>query len=129
MEKHQIEELRQKYIQNPPEGMTAKLVKYMSDSDLLDMHYFLTEDDDLDDGELDLAMPGANGLTLIQHIRNSTEDLATIPIMVLSACAFENDKQAALDAGASIFIPKPFKPSDIVKNVRQLTLTMAMRSS
>lgn len=43
-----LEELRQKYIQNPPEGMTAKLVRTMSDSDLLDMHEFLTEDDDLD---------------------------------------------------------------------------------
>lgn len=53
MEKQQIEELRQKYIQNPPEGMTAKLVKNMSDSDLLDMHYFLTEDDDLDDSEFE----------------------------------------------------------------------------
>ncbi len=44
-----IEELRQKYIKNPPEGMTSKLVKNMTDSDLLDMHYFLTEDDDLDE--------------------------------------------------------------------------------
>lgn len=44
-----LEELRQKYIQKPPEGMTAKLVKNMTDSDLLDMHYFLTEDDDFDD--------------------------------------------------------------------------------
>ena len=43
-----LEELRQKYIKNPPEGMTATLVKNMTDSDLLDMHYFLTEDDDLD---------------------------------------------------------------------------------
>lgn len=42
------EELRQKYIQNPPEGMTPKLIQNMSDSDLLDMHYFLTEDDNLD---------------------------------------------------------------------------------
>lgn len=48
-----LEELRQKYIQNPPEGMTAKLVRNMSDSDLLDMHEFLMEDDDLDDDELE----------------------------------------------------------------------------
>ena len=48
-----LEELRQKYIKNPPEGMTAKLVRGMTDSDLLDMHYFLTEDDGrLDDDEL-----------------------------------------------------------------------------
>ena len=48
-----LEELRQKYIQNPPEGMTPKLVKNMSDSDLLDMHEFLTEEDDLDDDEFE----------------------------------------------------------------------------
>ena len=48
-----LEELRQKYIKNPPEGMTAKLVRTMSDSDLLDMHYFLIEDDDLDEDEFE----------------------------------------------------------------------------
>lgn len=31
--------------------MTPKLVKDMTDSDLLDMHYFLIEDDELDDDE------------------------------------------------------------------------------
>lgn len=48
-----IDELRQKYIKNPPEGMTPKLVRNMTDSDLLDMHYFLTEDDDLDGNEFE----------------------------------------------------------------------------
>lgn len=48
MDKTYINGLRQKYIKNPPEGMTPKLVSDMTDSDLLDMHYFLTEDDDLD---------------------------------------------------------------------------------
>ena len=51
MDSKTLEELRNKYIKNPPEGMTAKLVKNMSDSDLLDMHYFLTEDDDWDGDE------------------------------------------------------------------------------
>ena len=48
-----LEELRQKYIKKPPEGMTPKLVRNMTDSDLLDMHYFLTEDDDLDGDEFE----------------------------------------------------------------------------
>ena len=48
MDQKAIEELREKYIKNPPEGMTAQLVKNMSDSDLLDMHYFLTEDEYFD---------------------------------------------------------------------------------
>ena len=43
--KDQIAEVREHYIQNPPEGMTPTLVKGMSDHDLLDMHYFMTEDD------------------------------------------------------------------------------------
>ena len=48
-----LDELRQKYIKNPPEGMTPKLVRNMTNSDLLDMHYFLTEDNDLDDDEFE----------------------------------------------------------------------------
>lgn len=51
MDQKAIEELREKYIKNPPEGMTARLVKSMGDSDLLDMHYFLTEDEDFDSEE------------------------------------------------------------------------------
>lgn len=51
MDSKALEELRNKYIKNPPEGMTAKLVKSMTGSDLLDMHYFLTEDDDWDGDE------------------------------------------------------------------------------
>ena len=51
MDSKALEELRNNYIKNPLEGMTAKLVKNMSDSDLLDMHYFLTEEDDWDGDE------------------------------------------------------------------------------
>ena len=46
MNKKQIEELRQKYINNPPEGMSKKDIREMSDDDLLDMDYFLNEDED-----------------------------------------------------------------------------------
>lgn len=43
------EELRKKYIENPPEGMTESDIRSMSVNDLLDMHYFLTEEDEFDD--------------------------------------------------------------------------------
>ena len=43
------EELRKKYIQNPPEGMDADDIRSMSGDDLLDMDYFLNEDDLFDD--------------------------------------------------------------------------------
>lgn len=46
----ETEELRTKYINNPPEGMSAKDIRRMSDEDLLDMDYFLNEDEFDDDG-------------------------------------------------------------------------------
>ena len=39
-----IEKLRQKYLENPPEGMSAREIRRMSDEELLDMDYFLNED-------------------------------------------------------------------------------------
>ena len=47
--KQNIEELRQKYIKNPPLGMTSKDIRRMSEEELLDMDYFLNEDDLFDD--------------------------------------------------------------------------------
>ena len=45
--KPDIEELRKKYMDNPPEGMTSEDIRHMSEDDLLDMDYFLHEDDDI----------------------------------------------------------------------------------
>ena len=42
--KNNIKELREKYISNPPEGMTSEDIRDMSEDDLLDMDYFLNED-------------------------------------------------------------------------------------
>ena len=42
------DEIRNKYIQNPPEGMTSIDIRRMSEDELLDMDYFLNEDE-LDD--------------------------------------------------------------------------------
>lgn len=47
--KSNIEELRIKYIDNPPEGMTSADIRHMSDDDLLDMDYFLNEEDPFED--------------------------------------------------------------------------------
>ena len=47
--KSNIEELRKKYINIPPEGMTSMDIRNMSEDDLLDMDYFLNEDNLFDD--------------------------------------------------------------------------------
>lgn len=50
-EKELVEKLRKKYTLNPPEGMTRQDVLQMSDGDLLDMDYFLNDEDFDDSGE------------------------------------------------------------------------------
>ena len=47
--KPDIEKLRKKYIENPPEGMTPWDIRHMSEDELLDMDYFLNEDEFDDD--------------------------------------------------------------------------------
>ncbi len=42
--KPDIEKLRKKYMDNPPEGMTSGDIRRMGEDDLLDMDYFLNED-------------------------------------------------------------------------------------
>ena len=43
--KPDIEKLRKKDMGNPPEGMTSEDIRRMSEDNLLDMDYFLNEDD------------------------------------------------------------------------------------
>ena len=43
--KPDIEKLRKKYMDNSPEGMTSEDIRRMSEDDILDMDYFLNEDD------------------------------------------------------------------------------------
>ena len=43
--KPNIEKLRKKYMENPPEGMTSQDIRNMSEDALLDMDYFLNEDE------------------------------------------------------------------------------------
>ena len=43
--KPDIEKLRKKYMDNPPEGMTSEDIRRMSEDNLLDMDFFLNEHD------------------------------------------------------------------------------------
>lgn len=71
---------------------------------------------------IDLAMSGETGLDLIDYFRHETGKTPnTVPLIVVSACVFERDRQAALEHGASYFIAKPFHPSEVVHAIRHLT--------
>ena len=67
---------------------------------------------------VDVQMPGISGLELVRRLR----DTSTLPqpfIAVMTASATSADQQAALDAGADTFVPKPATLADIEAALRQ----------
>lgn len=65
---------------------------------------------------LDLGLPDADGVDLIHAIRALSE----VPIIVLSVRASEQQKVAALDAGASDYVTKPFATGELIARLRAL---------
>lgn len=65
---------------------------------------------------LDMMMPGRTGLQVLEHVR-ADPLLAATPVIMLSARTQESDRAAADDAGATVFLPKPFSPSDLAELV------------
>ncbi|HXP18507.1 MAG TPA: response regulator [Streptosporangiaceae bacterium] len=63
---------------------------------------------------LDLGLPDMNGTDVIRGVRGWT----TTPIIVLSAWGQENQKVAALDAGADDYITKPFGMDELLARLR-----------
>ena len=55
---------------------------------------------------LDLGLPAGDGFLVLERMRN-LPDLATIPVIVLSARDPAQNKQRALDDGAVAFFQKP----------------------
>lgn len=62
---------------------------------------------------MDMKMPNLGGLDATRIIRELS---ANIPIIALTAYAYEHDKQAALDAGCNEFLTKPFT-QEVLKEV------------
>jgi two-component system KDP operon response regulator KdpE len=63
---------------------------------------------------LDLGLPDADGIDLTRQIR----EWSNIPIIVISARGKEDDKVAALDAGADDYLTKPFGVGELMARLR-----------
>lgn len=68
----------------------------------------------------DLMMPYANGMEIINHVRQ-TKELKT-PIIVLSKVGLENTVLEAFRLGADDYITKPFSPSELSVRVKRLLM-------
>jgi len=63
---------------------------------------------------LDLGLPDLDGIEVIRRIR----EWSLVPIIVLSVREHENDKVAALDAGADDYLTKPFGVGELLARIK-----------
>lgn len=63
---------------------------------------------------LDLGLPDKDGIEIIDQLRT----FSTTPIIVISARTNDEDKIAALDAGADDYLTKPFSVEELLARVR-----------
>ena len=87
-----------------------KVYKYYTATEALEC----IENVDLDLAILDIMLPGTDGLSICQTIREKH----TYPILMLTAKDSETDKITGLTLGADDYITKPFRPLELVARVK-----------
>ncbi len=63
---------------------------------------------------LDLVLPDMDGIELLQH----NTELASLPVIFISAYGRDATIARALDSGAADYIVKPFSPTELVARIR-----------
>ena len=63
---------------------------------------------------LDIMLPGADGITLCQELRKSSD----VPIVMLTARDGETNVVMGLEVGADDYITKPVSPLEVVSRIR-----------
>lgn len=68
---------------------------------------------------LDFMLPGRSGLEVLTSLRGQSST-ARLPVLMLTAKGQDRDREAALRAGATAFMTKPFDNTEIRATVRRL---------
>lgn len=68
---------------------------------------------------LDIMMPDISGLEVLRYIRREPE-LASIPVIILSAKSMPGDIKTGIEAGASVYLTKPVGFQDLKQAVEQV---------
>jgi two-component system KDP operon response regulator KdpE len=63
---------------------------------------------------LDLGLPDISGVKVLKRLREWTQ----VPVLILSVLGHEDDKVAALDAGADDYLTKPFNGREFLARLR-----------
>ena len=68
---------------------------------------------------LDLNMPDMHGLDVLKFVRGQ-QNSRTLPIIILTTRSDEESRTAALSAGATLYMTKPFDPAKLSSNAGNL---------
>ncbi len=68
---------------------------------------------------MDMKMPEMDGITATKLIREKDKN---IPIIAVTAYAFDTDKQIALEAGCNTYIVKPIDPKILISEIEKYSL-------
>ena len=68
---------------------------------------------------LDVMMPGMDGFTVCETIREDAET-ADLPVIMFSAKTDLNSINQGLRAGADVYLTKPISPEELTRHVREV---------
>lgn len=70
---------------------------------------------------VDIQMPGLDGLETIRRLRAMPDqEIATVPVIAVTALAMSGDRERCLEAGANEYMSKPIGLRELVKQVFRL---------
>ena len=75
---------------------------------------------------IDVKMPKRDGMYLMREIKKNWPE---IPTIIMSGYPTPETISEVLKLGATLFIPKPFRPDELVKSVRQVIKNMHVKES
>ena len=64
---------------------------------------------------MDVRMPGIDGIETTKKVRSSPEGGQAIPIIAMTACAMNGDREKCLDAGMNDYIAKPIDQEELLE--------------
>ncbi len=67
---------------------------------------------------LDVMLPGVGGFEVLRRLRSETNDLARLPVIMLTARGDVTDRVVGLELGADDYLSKPFDPRELTARLR-----------
>lgn len=90
----------------------------------------LVESQELDLILLDINLPDIDGYEIARRIRSSSKaGLTRIPIIAVTANAMKGDAQKAINAGCTLYMPKPINIVELAETVDALVHKQTQRGT